>query len=116
MARFTRFAFALAAAAALTIAPSMAETKKAETKKQAESKKVDTNSSEEKGVQDAIAYQRAKDRADAEQARKEARHPEQFATPAPAPKKGSASLANQQRKEALEHSPKQSDRPAPPKQ
>ena len=48
------------------------------------------------GVQEAIAYQRAKDRADAAQARKQARHPEHFTYAAPQPP---SRLAEQQRQE-----------------
>ena len=55
----------------------------------------------EPGELEAIRYQRAKDRADAAQARKEARNPEHFtyATPQNNPPD---SLANAQREEALE--------------
>ena len=65
-------------------------------------------SEEEKGVQEAIAYQRAKDRADARQARLEAKHPEHFtyAQPQQNPPDG---LATAQRREAARKSPKNAD-------
>jgi hypothetical protein len=56
---------------------------------------------EDAGVQEAIAFQRAKDRADARQARLQQRHPEHF-TPAAPQQNGPNSLANEQRQEALE--------------
>jgi hypothetical protein len=95
MEKFTRLTLSLVAAATIAIAPSMAETR--------------GRSTGDKGVQEAIAYQRAKDRADAAQARKEARHPEQFTYAAPQ-KNDSNGAATQQRKEALEHSAKQGER------
>ena len=91
MEKLTRFSLSLVLAAAFTITPSLAESK--------------SKSSQEKGVQEAIAFQRAKDRADAAQARKEARRPEHFTYAAPQ-SSDSKSLANQQKKEALEHSRK----------
>jgi hypothetical protein len=66
----------------------------------------------DKGVQEAIAFQRAKDRADAAQARKEARHPEKF-TYAPPQPTSDQSEANQQKRDALERSKQES---APPQQ
>ena len=71
----------------------------------AESKQEAKRSSEEGGVQQAIAYQRAKDRADAAQARKEALHPEHFTYAQPQQNRP-GSLATQQRHAALDHSPK----------
>lgn len=91
MKRLSRFAFSLAAAAAITIVPSLAET--------------NSRSSEDKGVQEAIACQRAKDRADAAQARKEARNPEHFTDAAPQHNQKNG-LADQQKKEALKHTAK----------
>ncbi len=56
------------------------------------------------GVREAIAYQRAKDRADAEQARKQRLHPENFTYAAPRKTGDDQDLAARQRREALEHS------------
>jgi hypothetical protein len=98
MENLTRFALAAAAAAGLVLVPALAESK----------------ASEEKGVQEAIAFQRAKDRADAAQARKEARHPEQFTQAAPKqnPPNG---LATEQRREALQKSePKKAQKESAP--
>jgi hypothetical protein len=60
----------------------------------------------ERNVQDAITYERAKDRADALQARKEARHPEQFTHATPNRTNDDRALANEQRRSAARHSPK----------
>jgi len=57
----------------------------------------------EPGEADAIRYQRSKDRADAAQARKEARNPEHFTYAAPQ-NNPPESLATRQRDEALENS------------
>jgi hypothetical protein len=57
----------------------------------------------EPGEAEAIRYQRAKDRADAAQARKEARNPEHFTYAAPQ-NNPPDSLATRQREEALEKS------------
>lgn len=86
-------------AVAMAVMPSVAESPE----------KTKPKHQDDSGVQDAIAYQRAKDRADAAQARKEARHPEQF-TYAQPKRDGDDSLANQQRREALEHAETQSDK------
>jgi hypothetical protein len=97
MENLTRFALSVAVAAGFVLMPAMADSK----------------ASEEKEVQEAIAFQRAKDRADAAQARKEARHPEQFTQAAPKqnPPNG---LATQQRREALQKSePKKAQESAP---
>ena len=64
-------------------------------------------SSEDEGVQKAIAYQRAKDRADAAQARKEARHPEHF-TYAEPKRNSENSLANEQKRDAAKASSEKS--------
>jgi hypothetical protein len=96
-----RLAMLISGVAAMVGGPAIAETKR--------------NSRADAGVQKAIAFQRAKDRADAAQARKEARHPEHFtyAEPNPAPE---TSLADQQRRDALERSRENSaDREAPPR-
>jgi len=84
--------------AAMLAGPSMAETKR--------------KSREDDGVQRAIAYQRAKDRADAAQARKEARNPEHFTYAAPQ-RNSEDSLANEQKLDTLE---KSADRETPPPQ
>ncbi len=76
-------------AAALLAAPTVAEEKR--------------NSRQDEGVQEAIRFQRAKDRADAAQARKEARHPEKF-TYAQPKSSSDNSLANEQRRQALDRS------------
>ena len=83
----------LLGAAALLVAPTIAEEKR--------------KPRQDDGVQEAIAFQRAKDRADAAQARKEARHPEKF-TYAPPKQSSDDSMANQQKREALERSSRQS--------
>jgi len=98
-----RLAMLISGVAAMVGGPAIAETKR--------------DSREDAGVQKAIAFQRAKDRADAAQARKEARHPDRFTyaepNPAPAPRN---SLADQQRRDALERSRQNSaDREAPPR-
>jgi len=95
MRNFFQVTLTLCAAAAISSIPALAEKK--------------SNSSEEEGVQRAIACQRAKDRADARQARKEARNPEKF-TYAQPQKNAPNSLATEQKKEALE---KSADREAP---
>ena len=100
MRRSIQFAFSLVAAAVITIAPSMAETS--------------SRSAGDKGVQEAIACQRAKDRADAEQARKEARHPEHFSNAAPQHNQTDG-LAARQKKDALEHTAKPAGRDATPR-
>ena len=71
-------------------------------------------SAEAEGVQRAIAFQRAKDRADARQARKEAKNPEHFtyASPQNTPPN---SLSTEQKKQALERTETSADREAPPK-
>jgi hypothetical protein len=99
MGKFFRLTLTLGMAAAIASLPSLA----AEKRKSVES--------EEEGVQRAIAFQRAKDRADARQARKQARNPEKFtyATPQSNPEN---SLATEQKKDAAE---KSADREAPPK-
>jgi hypothetical protein len=83
--RHRRF-LSVAAAAVLLVTPSLAETKKQK------------GDSEEAGVREAIAFQRAKDRADAEQARKEARNPEKFTHAQPQP---GSKLANEQKQGAV---------------
>jgi hypothetical protein len=83
-----RFAI-LFSAAALLAAPTFAEEKR--------------KSTQDDGVQEAIRYQRAKDRADAEQARKEAKHPEKF-TYAPPKSSSDESIANEQKRDALQKS------------
>jgi hypothetical protein len=101
MRNHLRLALLIGGVAAMVGGPAIAETKR--------------NSREDAGVQRAIAFQRAKDRADAAQARKEARHPEHFtyAEPNPAPRNR---LADQQRRDALERSRENSaDREAPPR-
>ena len=97
MRHFLRRTLTLSAAAAIMITPSVAEQKR--------------KSREDEGVQRAIAFQRAKDRADARQARKQARNPEKFtyAQPQNSPPD---SLATGQRKDAAENS---ADREAPPR-
>ena len=85
-----RLALLIGAAAMILAGPSMA----AETKPKPR---------EDDGVQKAIAYQRAKDRADAAQARKEARNPEHF-TYAEPKRSSENGLANEQKREALERS------------
>lgn len=76
-------------AAALLVFPTFAEEKR--------------KANQEDGVQEAIRFQRAKDRADAAQARKEAKQPEKF-TPAPPKSSSDESLANEQRRDALQKS------------
>jgi hypothetical protein len=78
-------------AAALLVSPTFAEEKR--------------KSRQDDGVQEAIAFQRAKDRADAAQARKEAHHPEKFTYAEPKPS-SDQSLANEQKREALDRSEK----------
>lgn len=97
MRKLTRLVVSLGAAAVMVVGPALAETK--------------PKPREDAGVQEAIAYQRAKDRADAAQARKEAQHPEQFTQ---APAKRPSKLASEQKKEALEHGEKTADREAQP--
>jgi hypothetical protein len=97
MRRLFQLALTIGAAAAMTAGPSMAETKR--------------KSSEDEGVQRAIAFQRAKDRADARQARKEARHPEHFTYAQPQHNRPDG-LATEQKKDAVD---KSADREAPPK-
>jgi glucan-binding YG repeat protein len=98
-----RLALFIGAAAMILAGPSMA----AETK---------PKQREDEGVQKAIAYQRAKDRADAAQARKEARHPEHL-TPAEPKRNSESGLANEQKREALKSgNEKSTDRKAPPPQ
>jgi hypothetical protein len=97
--RFTLFALPMAAA--IAVIPLLAESKQKER--------------QDDGVQQAIAYQRAKDRADAAQARKERQHPEQFTYAAPKqnPPDG---VATEQKREALQKSEKTSDRTQQPRQ
>ena len=99
MRKFFRSMSALCALTAIGSLPSMA----AEKRKSVES--------EEEGVRRAIAFQRAKDRADARQARKQARNPEKF-TYAKPQNNPENSLATEQKKDVLE---KSADREAPPK-
>ena len=89
MRRFLMVPFAVA----LVVAPCLADS-------QAKEKDDDA------GVREAIAYQRAKDRADAEQARKERLHPERFTYATPQKTEDDQSLAAKQRREALKHSPR----------
>jgi hypothetical protein len=84
-----KLALFIGAAAVLLAGPSMAETKR--------------KPQQDEGVQKAVAYQRAKDRADAAQARKEARNPEHF-TYAEPQRKTDNGLANEQKRDALEKS------------
>ena len=86
MRNHMRLAMFISAAAVILAGPSMAETKR--------------QPKQDDGVQKAIAFQRAKDRADAAQARKEARHPEHF-TPAVPERNSDNRLATEQKREAL---------------
>ena len=97
MRHLNRILLTLGAAAAIAALPAQAESRR-------------KSSEEEEGVQRAIAFQRAKDRADARQARLEARHPEHF-TYAQPQNNPPGSLATEQKKEALD----KADREAPPK-
>jgi len=97
MRNYFRFTLTLCAAAAISSMPALAE------------KKSKSGESEEEGVRRAIAFQRAKDRADARQARKQARNPEKF-TYAEPQKTSPNSLATEQKKEAME---KSAERAAP---
>jgi hypothetical protein len=78
------------AAGALLAMPSMAAGKRKKTAQ-----------SEEAGVQEAIRWQRAKDRADARQARIEAKNPGKYVYATP---QKPSELATEQRKEAVERS------------
>jgi len=88
-------------AAAIAVTPSLAQTKQKER--------------QDDGVQQAIAYQRAKDRADAAQARKEKRNPEHFTYAAPQqnPPDGAAT---EQKREALQQGEKAPERSPQPRQ
>jgi hypothetical protein len=101
MRNIYRFVLTLGAGAALATLPCLAEQER-------------LSKEEREGVQRAIAFQRAKDRADALQARKEARNPEHFtyAQPQNTPPK---SLANEQKKDAAEQSDRSADREVQPK-
>ena len=101
MRNLNRFVLTLGAAAAIATMPCVAANKR-------------KASEEEEGVQRAIAFQRAKDRADARQARKEARHPEHFTYAQPQNTRPNG-LASEQRKEVLDKSENTADREAPPK-
>jgi len=89
---------AILLAAAIVVTPSLAESKPERKPRR-----------EDDGVQQAIAYQRAKDRADAAQARKEARRPEHL-TYAPPQQNPPDGPATGQTREALQHSEKSADR------
>jgi len=77
--------------AALLVTPTIAEEKR--------------KTNEDAGVREAIAFERAKDRADAAQARKEAKNPEKFTYEKPK-SSSDKSLANEQKREALEKNEK----------
>jgi hypothetical protein len=97
MGKFFQFVLFVPLVATLALTPSLAESRPERKPRQ-----------DDDGVQQAIAFQRAKDRADAAQARKEARQPEHF-TYAPTPQNPPAGLATEQRREALERSEKSAD-------
>ena len=100
MRNYMRLAMFLGGLATMVAGPSMAETKR--------------KPKQDDGVQRAIAFQRAKDRADAAQARKEARNPEHF-TYAQPQRNSENGLANEQKRDALERN--SADRQAqPPRQ
>ena len=101
MRNFNRLMLTLGAAAAISTLPCLAEQKRKLTE-------------EEAGVQRAIAFQRAKDRADARQARKEARNPEHFTYAQPQNTRPNG-LASEQKKQAVDQSESTADREAPPK-
>jgi len=107
MRNYMRLAMFLGGLSAMVAGPSMAQT----------STQAKPKAKHEDGVQRAIAYQRAKDRADAAQERKEARNPEHF-TYAQPQRNSEDSLANEQKRETLERNSENSaDRQAPqPKQ
>lgn len=107
MRNYMRLAMFIGGLSAMVAGPSLAQT----------SAKSKPQPKHEDGVQRAIAYQRAKDRADAAQARKEARNPERF-TYAQPQRNSEDGLANEQKRETLERNSEDSaDRQAqPPRQ
>ena len=102
MRNYMRLAMFIGGVSAMLAGPSMAQTK--------------PKPKQEDGVQRAIAYQRAKDRADAAQARKEARNPEHFQYAKPQ-RNAEDGLANEQKRDTLERNSENSaDRQAQPPQ